>query len=110
MKIEVLSFAGCPNGKPALELVRRTLRELGLKAEVRFVLVADAAEAEQRRFLGSPTVQVEGRDIEPGRRGDPPSFSCRVYRSPSGAVGMPPRDMLVAALEEARRPGGAAGP
>jgi hypothetical protein len=40
--------------------------ELGLTPEIRLVNVSDAADAERLRFLGSPTIRVDGRDVEPG--------------------------------------------
>ncbi len=98
MTIEVLYFEGCPNHQPTVQLVQEVVETLGLSLEVREVEVADSEEAETLRFLGSPSVRVNGRDIEPGaddRTGF--ALSCRVY----GAAGVPPRDLLVAALREA---------
>lgn len=96
MTIEVLHFAGCPNHAPTVKLVREVVRTLGLSHEVCEVEVAGPEEAEALRFPGSPTVRVDGRDIEPGA-GDQTAFalSCRMY----GTSGVPPRDLLVAAFE-----------
>ena len=98
MTIEVLYFEGCPNHQPTVQLVQEVVDTLGLSLEVSEVEVAGHEEAETLRFLGSPSVRVNGRDIEPGaddRTGF--ALSCRVY----GAAGVPPRDLLVAALREA---------
>ena len=65
MKIEVLYFENCPNHVPTLERIHQVLREEGCDAEVREVLVADVETAHNVRFLGSPTVRVNGLDIEP---------------------------------------------
>jgi len=62
--VEVLSFEGCPHGEPALELAARVIREAGVEAELRRVDVTDPETAVQQRFLGSPTIRVDGRDIE----------------------------------------------
>ncbi len=96
--IEILYFDGCPNREPTLDLAREVLGELGLKAEIREVRVETAEAAERERFLGSPSVRVNGRDIEPDarERGDF-ALSCRVY----AGGGVPPRELLVAALREA---------
>ncbi len=82
IEVEVLSFEGCPNAEPARETVERLVAELGIEAEVRGVDVPDPETAERLRFLGSPTVHVNGRDVEPSadERGEF-SFSCRVYRT-----------------------------
>ena len=68
MKIEVLYFEGCPNHPPAVELAKSVVAELGVGALVEQVEVKTEADAKRLRFFGSPTVQVDGVDIEPGAR------------------------------------------
>jgi hypothetical protein len=100
--VEVLSFDGCPNHVEVLALVRRLSDELGLDPELRLVDVPDPAAAERERFLGSPTIRVDGRDVEPGA--DERSefvLSCRVYRTESGLAGQPREDWVRDALAEA---------
>jgi hypothetical protein len=103
VRVEVLTFEGCPNGAPAVELVERLVAETGVEAEVAVVQVETDEQARAHRFLGSPTVQVDGRDIEPGseERTDY-SMSCRVYRTESGFAGLPPAEHVVAALTASR--------
>ncbi len=98
MVIRVLSFEGCPNREATRELVERTVSEMHLQAEIEATTVQSLDEAVRYRFLGSPTIQVDGQDIEPGRRADEVSFACRVYRTPNGFSGVPPKQMLVDAL------------
>jgi hypothetical protein len=88
--VEVLYFDGCPNHGPAVALVERVAAELGLQAEIRLVHVPDEDAAARLRFLGSPTIRVGGRDIEPGadERTDF-ALSCRVFRTDSGFSGEP---------------------
>ena len=51
------------------------------------------------RFLGSPTVRVNGRDVEPGADDrDDYVFSCRIYRNQGGVSGQPDERWLRAAL------------
>ena len=98
IKVEVLFFDGCPNHEPTVQLARDLVAGLGTAAEVREIAVEEHEEAETLRFLGSPSVRVNGRDIEPGME-DRTDFtlSCRV----SGTSGVPPREWLIAALEGA---------
>jgi len=98
--IEVLYFDGCPHAEPAIALAREVAASLAPDARVEPLRVASVDEAVQRGFLGSPSVRIDGRDIE-GRDGAPPSFSCRVYE---GGSGLPPRWMIEAALLRALRP------
>jgi hypothetical protein len=72
MKVEVLYFEGCPNHVPAIEMVRRVLTREGIEAQVVPVDVHDVETAMTLRFLGSPSIRVNGRDNEPGREDDPP--------------------------------------
>ena len=65
MHIEILYFEGCPNHAPTVELVKRTVANLGVQAQIEEVEVASPEQVEQLRFLGSPTVLVDGVDIEP---------------------------------------------
>jgi glutaredoxin len=97
--VEVLSFEGCPNGDGARRLVERVARELEIEPELRLVDVPDAEEAERRRFLGSPTIRVNGRDIEPGAD-DRTEFmlACRVYLVGEALVGQPDEEWLRAAF------------
>jgi hypothetical protein len=100
--VEILTFEGCPNHEGAVELVERVAREVGIEPEVRLVNVPDGA-AEAMRFLGSPTVRVDGHDIEPGADERTEfSRSCRVYRTESGFRGQPEESWLHDALGGAR--------
>lgn len=97
--VEVLSFEGCPHGELALELARRVVGESGADAEVREIEVSDAEEALARHFLGSPTIRVDGRDVEPGAdERDAYALSCRMYRTESGMAGLPDEEWVRVAL------------
>ncbi len=96
MTIEVLYFEGCPHLEPTLSLAHEVLGELGLDTEVREVEVRTPEDAERLRFLGSPSVRVDWKDIEPGAASRTEyALSCRLY----GDSGFPPKELLVAALE-----------
>lgn len=99
MNVEILTFEGCPNGAPAQELVAEVARELGVEAAIEVVDVPDPDAAERLRFLGSPTIRVGGRDVEPGAEARTDFvLSCRIYRTDAGTSGLPPRDWIRAAL------------
>ena len=89
-EVEVLYFDGCPNHVPALALIERVARELGIEPELRLVKVADQEAAQPLRFLGSPTIRVGGRDVDPytEERSDY-GLSCRVFRTEAGIAGQP---------------------
>ena len=96
MQIDILYFDGCPNHEPTAELVRDVVRTLGVDATIREVEVRDADDAARLRFFGSPTVQVDGQDVDPVVRSRVDySFSCRMY----GRSGSPPRALVEQALQ-----------
>jgi hypothetical protein len=101
-RVEILYFDGCPNHEAARALVERIAAELRVEPRIELVDVPDAAAAAQLRFLGSPTVRVDGRDVEPGadERGEF-VFSCRVYRGERGFSGQPDARWVREALSQA---------
>jgi hypothetical protein len=102
MKIEVLYFDGCPNHKPAVERVQELLHEEGVSAEVLEVNVSDASIAQEVGFLGSPSVRVNGLDVEPGARtAREYGMMCRSYSVDGRREGFPSREMLGQAIREA---------
>ena len=101
-RVEILYFEGCPNYEPARALVVRLARELRVEPKIELVQVADPEAAAMLRFLGSPTVRVNGVDVEPGaeERRDF-ALSCRIYRSDGGASEQPAESWVRDALLEA---------
>ena len=96
--IEILYFSGCPNHELTVRLVREVVGELGIDAEILEVAVESIEAAERLRFIGSPSVRVNGRDIETDARERTDfALSCRMY----GSAGVPPRELLVEALRAA---------
>jgi hypothetical protein len=101
MKIEVLHFDGCPNHDATLERVKEVLHQEGLSAEIVEVNVRDAASAQAHQFLGSPTVRIDGLDVEPvARQSRDFGLMCRTYPEGGGRVGVPPLALIRTALRE----------
>ena len=83
MKVDVLYITDCPHYLPALELLAKILREEGITAEVRAIHVEDASAARLLRMVVSPTIRIDGIDVdpcgddiaEPGERG----IACSWY-------------------------------
>jgi len=96
--VRIVYFEGCPNIKPASDLIRRIANELGTEVTIDEVKVSTDEQARAERMLGSPTIQVRGLDIDPSAR-DRTDFamSCRVF---DGTHGLPPEPMVVAALND----------
>src|SRR6266446_10000061 len=101
MRVEVLYFEGCPNHTPTIKRVRSELVSRGLPKEIKEVEIHSQAEAETLRFLGSPSVRINGSDIEPEAR-NLKSFgmSCRTYLEGTVRRGSPSSDLIGRALDE----------
>jgi len=100
MKIEVLHVPGCPNHSIALRRLREILASESLQAQISEVLVTDETAAQSLKFLGSPTIRINGRDVEPHEEGTK-SFGlmCRLYTDGNGA---PSNQILRDAIQKAR--------
>ncbi len=98
-EIKFLFWEGCPSHPEARELLDDVLRARGVDALVRVREVRSDAEAEELRFPGSPTIRVDGRDVDPEGAAARPALTCRIYHLPNGRVSpIPTREQLEAAL------------
>lgn len=88
-----------PHAAVAHDLVGRPLDEVGIDAPVVLREIVTADEAVAWRFLGSPTIRVEGVDVEPGTdaRSDF-MLTCRVFRTTTGSAGVPDEALVARAL------------
>jgi hypothetical protein len=103
MKVEILYFAGCPNHRPAVARVREILRQETVSAELVEIEVKDPATAQEAEFLGSPSIRIDGWDIEPSARSSRAfGFGCRTYPDEGRRAGVPPLEWIRAAVQEAR--------
>jgi hypothetical protein len=87
VEVELLWWDGCPSSEEAHALVRRLMAEAGLDPDsLRSVEIDTDEAAERAAFVGSPTVRVDGRDIQPPTDGDAPGLCCRIYHLRDGRV------------------------
>jgi len=98
-RVEFLWFAGCPSHEPARQLLDEVIAEVAPGTPVESIDAGDPAVAAELRFGGSPTIRVDGRDIAPGYE-DPSDYTprCRLFQTPDGLLGIPPRAWIQAAL------------
>lgn len=102
MKIELLYFEGCPGYERVLPILETATRAEGVDEHVEFRAIETVADAERHRFLGSPTVRIDGEDVEPGAaaRSDF-GLKCRLYRDADGTAGHPGEELIRQALAHA---------
>lgn len=84
--VELLYFDGCPGIDRVVPIVGPLADAARARVVQRRVETPDEAEAQ--RFLGSPTVRVDGVDVEPGaEQRDDYGLKCRLYPTVDGLGG-----------------------
>jgi hypothetical protein len=102
VNVKLLYFDGCPNHEALVPHLERLLRSAQVPVSLELRRIPDEAAAQRERFLGSPTVRVDGRDAEPAaeERNDF-GLKCRLYRLPTGLRGAPLDEWVLGALARA---------
>ena len=68
LDIRILCTEGCANTPQTVQRIRDVARDMGIAIQVRQVLITSQDQADELEFLGSPTVQVNGQDLDPAAR------------------------------------------
>jgi len=102
VRVEVLVFDGCPHADAAVELARAVAQRLGPGLTVERLDVNTTERAAELGFLGSPSIRVNGADVE-GRAGAAGRLCCRTYED---GAGVPPEWLVEAAVLRALAPRG----
>ncbi len=103
MRVSFLYFEECPSHDLALERLREVMAEEGISSEVEVFKVETEDQARQLRFVGSPTIRVDGQDIDPPTE---PRYAltCRVYRLDDDRISpLPSKHMVRRALRAPAR-------
>jgi len=95
VRIDFLFWRECPSHPEARELLDDVLAARGIDAEVVEREVFTEEEAQELSFPGSPTIRIDGRDIDPAGASARPALTCRIYHLPDGRVSpVPSRQQL----------------
>jgi hypothetical protein len=98
--VELLYFDGCPHYEALLPRLRELLREADIGDRIQMRRIPDERAARLERFLGSPTVRVDGQDVEPGARERVDfGIKCRLYAIDGGLRTMPLDEWVLDALQ-----------
>lgn len=102
MTIEILHFNGCPNHERLRERLPDLLKVARIATEPTLREITTEQDAGRERFLGSPTLRVNGHDVEPAANDRTDyGMKCRIYRTPEGLTGLPADRWILAALTTA---------
>jgi hypothetical protein len=102
-KIEFLYWEECPSHPEARRRLQEVMAELGVDAKVEEIEVLTDEEARRLRFPGSPTIRVDGTDVDPaGAAQMGTALTCRVYVLEEGRFSpVPSKEMIRRALKTA---------
>ena len=99
IRIDIYYAAGCPNRHITVKRVWEVLHELSIAAEVREVKVDPNFAVPG--FLGSPTIHVNGVDIEPSARAAKwMGLIWRTYREAGEMNSAPSKQLIRQAILE----------
>jgi len=99
MTVEMLYFDGCPSHDALLSRLKAVLRDEGVTTPVELCRIESVEAAERARFLGSPTVRIEGADIDPSASGRVDfGLKCRLYDVGGSLSPTPPDEWIRAAV------------
>lgn len=91
VEVELLYWSGCPSHPRALAELREVMAQEGLDADAIVVREIDSDEqARRERFVGSPTIRIDGWDVRPPEPGEPYGLTCRIYHRRDGRVSPTP--------------------
>jgi hypothetical protein len=106
VNIEFLFWEGCPSHDEALARLRQVMAEEGISSPVEVVEIETEEQAEAARFVGSPTIRIDGEDIDPPGEGAIYGLTCRAYRHEDGRITpLPTHNLIRRALLAAQQPG-----
>jgi hypothetical protein len=89
--IELLWWRDCPSWERTLAELREAVGAAGLDpGSIEVTEVDTETAAERERFVGSPTIRIDGEDVQPPGDAEPPGLTCRIYRLRDGRISPTP--------------------
>ena len=104
MMIELFYFDGCPGWRQTDAEIGSVLVERGRKDTIDYVKVETNEDAQRLRFVGSPSIRIDGVDIDPETPAEGFNLECRIYWTGGRPAGVPPRELIERAVDRAMAP------
>jgi hypothetical protein len=95
MDVEFLYYDGCPSHDDALSRLKMVLTREGIDAHISVIKIETEEEAREFRFVGSPTIRIEGRDIDPPPLDAVFGLTCRAFRLEDGRISPLPSEKMI---------------
>jgi len=101
INVEFLYFKSCPAYKQALKNLREALKGINLEADIILTVVNSEEEAVRIGFQGSPSIRINGKDIDGQNEGY--SYSCRLYNIDGKTTVTPSKEFIESRLRQLLR-------
>jgi hypothetical protein len=106
MRVELLFWEADPQYMTVRQRLAEVLSEDAFETPIQMIAVASPEDAELLNFPGSPTIRIDGADIDP-RDGAPPGLRLRGYPPDDDLDGpptepIPGKRLIRRAVERAR--------
>src|SRR3990167_7206749 len=100
MKIQLLHTADCHAWKNSLSVLEEALRAKDVEVKYEIVLIETQDQAQTYKFAGSPTILIDGIDVDPIAQSikQYSVSSCRPYFYQGKTYDYPPKEMILEAL------------
>lgn len=92
MIIEFLYFDDCPSWISALQNLKNVINTDFPDEKVDLIRVHSIEDARHHNFQGSPSIRIDGRDLEGKDSGY--SFNCRLYMEQGKLSGVPSEALI----------------
>ncbi len=104
VKTELYYYYDSPSYLRALDNLKEAQRLEHFPEQVDMIPVTSETDAQSKRFIGSPTIRIDGVDVEgPEAEKRGYGFGCRVYTANGSIAGWPSIERIRQALQIARR-------
>jgi len=101
--VEILYTDLCPFWKETLKTIDEVAADRNAKVLIKKVKVTSQERAKRLKFPGSPTVRINGVDIDPATREVEGYIGCRVYMYEGATYEFPPKEMIKSGFERLLR-------
>ncbi len=102
MRIDFLYWEDCPSHADALARLRGVIADEGLTVDLNVFRVDSQEDADRHKFPGSPTIRVEGEDLQPEGVQGQAMLTCRTYRTETGRLSPLPTVTMIRRALQAR--------
>jgi hypothetical protein len=93
-RITFLFWEDCQSQDDAVRRLKKVLAEERMDAEIETICVQSEGEAKRLQFAGSPTILVDGKDIQPPTTAHY-SLACRAYHLEDGRISPLPSESMI---------------